>query len=50
MEFAPGECDFVSKLSSFSPILAVVEMNIGGEEEEIKTEQTTGIIRLVKVD
>jgi len=32
--FAPGECEFVSKASSFTPILAIAEMpNSSGEEE-----------------
>ena len=63
--FAPGECEFVSKVSSFSPVLAIAELNImqqqgEGEEEEKKDEDynrgeavtttATGIIRLVKVE
>jgi len=32
--FAPGECEFVSKASSFTPILAIAELpNSPGEEE-----------------
>ena len=64
--FAPGECEFVSKVSSFSPVLAIAELNIvqqqgnDGEEEEKKDEgenqgaavttTATGVIRLVKVE
>ena len=32
--FAPGECDFVSKLSSFSPILAICELPVIEENKE----------------
>ena len=42
--FAPGECDFVSKLSSFSPILAICELpkkpsSPSSNQEEVKDEQ-----------
>ena len=48
--FAPGECDFVSKVTSFSPILAVAELPInGGEDPEAKA-SAAGAIRLVKVE
>ena len=42
--FAPGECDFVSKINSFSPVLAVAELPSADGLE------TTGLIRLVKVE
>ena len=59
LDFAPGECDFVSKVSSFSPILAVCELprvseEIKEGEEQAATEQQentpSGAIRLVKVE
>ena len=28
LDFAPGECEFVSKVSSFSPVLAIAELKI----------------------
>ena len=34
LDFSPGECEFVSKLSNFSPILAVVELQTLQEEEK----------------
>ena len=42
--FAPGDCEFVSKVNSFSPVLAVAELP--AEEEQ----EPTGAIRLVKVE
>ena len=55
MGFAPGECDFVSKLSSFSPILAICELPVEKEtpeegKEPEEADSTTGAIRLVKVE
>ena len=38
--FAPGECDFVSKLSSFSPILAICELPKPPVSEENNEEAT----------
>ena len=34
--FAPGPCDFVSKVSSFSPILAIAEMKASGKGSEVE--------------
>ena len=59
LDFHPGECEFVSKVSNFSPILAIVELP--GRNEENKEEQAAeeakvddeagqGAIRLVKVE
>lgn len=45
--FSPGDCAFVSKVNSFSPVLAVAEIP---SAEEDATNSTGGAIRLVKVE
>ena len=51
--FAPGECEFVSKVSSFTPILAVAELSSPSEEsqeDQAAVESVQGAIRLLKVE
>ena len=52
--FAPGECEFVSKVSSFTPILAVAELSSPpseeSQEDQAAVELVQGAIRLLKVE
>ena len=37
--FAPGECEFVSKVSSFTPVLAIAELNVVPQRDTPKNEE-----------
>ena len=52
LDFAPGECCFVSKVASFSPILAVAQIPQQAEDGESGDDllRQEGVIRLVKVE
>lgn len=41
--FVPGECEFVSKLASFTPLLAVAEL-------ALEDSPNTGVVHLLKVE